>query len=155
MGPFSGTRLGHVYSKKNNRWIGHERPEASLADSALQLGVHRRLPAWSCAARAPPSSSSHTVASILFLGADAAPGSSAAPQGASQAATRACSGRSGASGRSSGTTSAGRRGGPWGQRRRLLEDNDTAGKIRRGLPSMDRLLQPRPPPPHQGTSPTP
>jgi len=50
VGPFSGTRLGHVYSKKNNRWIGHERQEASLADSALQLGVHRRLPAWSCAA---------------------------------------------------------------------------------------------------------
>ena len=37
----------------------------------------------------------------------------------------------------------------------MLEDDGAAGEIRRGHPSMDRLLQPRPPPLHQGTSLTP
>ena len=113
---------------------------SSLADSALQLGMRRRLPlpACSCAARAPSSSSSHTAASILFLGVDvAAPGLSAADAAAPQGA---CSGRIGASGRSSGIASAGRRGGAWGQRRGVLEDDGTTGKIRRERPSMNRLL---------------
>ena len=111
---------------------GRLRPPARHAPQAACC------PACSCAARAPSSSSSHTAASILFLGVDvAAPGLSAADAAAPQGA---CSGRIGASGRSSRIASAGRRGGAWGQRRGLLEDDGTTGKIRCERPSMNRLL---------------